>query len=319
MVLNETNFFFYLNSLKCFEKNPHVAVGVSGGPDSIALVYLAHRWIKKKQGKLIALIFDHQLRSNSKQESHQVKKNLKELGINSIILKSKINNPIKKNMAQARKNRFVGLINFCKKNNILNLFLGHHFDDNLETFLIRKINGSNFEGLGSIKEISYFDKIQILRPLLNVNKTSIIKFNNKNKLVYLNDPSNQDMNYTRVKVRNFLLDNKYKKMAIKDFISIKKNMHIYKDMIWIAFIDVLIDANSKNIKINMNLLIKFDNLIIEKIILLSLKFFSDQNFKVRSSKINLFINQMKKPDFKIFNLSGILIKKRSKYLIFSKK
>ncbi len=319
MVLNETNFFSYLNRLKCFEKKPYVAVGVSGGPDSIALVYLAHRWIKKKQGKLIALIFDHQLRSNSKQESHQVKKNLEELGINSIILKSKINNPIKKNMAQARKNRFVGLINFCKKNNILNLFLGHHFDDNLETFLIRKINGSNFEGLGSMKEISNSYKVQILRPLLNVNKTSIIKFNNKNQLVYLNDPSNQDMNYTRVKVRNFLLNNNYKKMVIKDFINIKKNMHIYKDMIWIYFIDTLIDANSKNIKLNTNLLIKFDILIIEKIILLCLKFFSDQNFKVRSSKINLFINEMKKPDFKIFNLSGILIKKKAKYLIFSKK
>ena len=51
-------------------------------------------------------------------------------------------------MAQARNNRFKGLINFCNKNNILHLFLGHHFDDNLETYLIRKINGSNLEGLG---------------------------------------------------------------------------------------------------------------------------------------------------------------------------
>ena len=50
MLLNDINFFSYLNNLKCFEKYPHVAVGVSGGPDSIALVYLINQWIKSKKG-----------------------------------------------------------------------------------------------------------------------------------------------------------------------------------------------------------------------------------------------------------------------------
>ena len=60
-------------------------------------------------------------------------------------------------MSQARKNRLNGLINFCKRKKILHLFLGHHYDDNIETYLIRKINGSNFEGLGSMEEFSYFN------------------------------------------------------------------------------------------------------------------------------------------------------------------
>jgi len=319
MLLNEINFFSYLNNLKCFEKYPHVAVGVSGGPDSIALVYIINKWIKSKQGKLSALIFNHRIRSNSEQESYRVRDILIDLNISARILKTKKNKPIKKNMAQARNNRFEGLITFCSKNNIQHLFLGHHFDDNLETYLIRKINGSNFEGLGSMEEITYFKKIQILRPFIKINKNSILSFNKKNKLVFINDPSNKDVNYTRVKVRNFLQNNKYKKSIKFDFINLKKEMPYYRNMVWKCLMDTLAEVKPKSIKINRNKLLKFDDLIIEKIILLCLKFFSDQKYKSRSSKINLFIGEMKKSSFKIFNLTGISIKKNQDLLIFYQK
>ena len=319
MLLNEINFFSYLNNLKCFEKYPHVAVGVSGGPDSIALVYIINKWIKSKQGKLSALIFDHRIRSNSEQESYKVRDILIDLNISARILKTKKNKPIKKDMAQARNNRFEGLITFCSKNNIHHLFLGHHFDDNLETYLIRKINGSNFEGLGSMEEITYFKKIQILRPFIKINKNSILSFNKKNKLVFINDPSNKDVNYTRVKVRNFLQNNKYKKSIKYDFINLKKEMPYYRNMVWKCLMDTLAEVKPKSIKINRNKLLIFDDLIIEKIILLCLKFFSDQNYKSRSSKINLFISEMKKSRFKIFNLTGVYIKKNQDLLTFYQK
>jgi len=319
MLLNEINFFSYLNNLKCFEKYPHVAVGVSGGPDSIALVYIINKWIKSKQGKLSALIFDHRIRSNSEQESYKVRDILIDLNISARILKTKKNKPIKKDMAQARNNRFEGLITFCSKNNIHHLFLGHHFDDNLETYLIRKINGSNFEGLGSMEEITYFKKIQILRPFIKINKNSILSFNKKNKLVFINDPSNKDVNYTRVKVRNFLQNNKYKKSIKYDFINLKKEMPYYRNMVWKCLMDTLAEVKPKSIKINRNKLLIFDDLIIEKIILLCLKFFSDQKYKSRSSKINLFISEMKKSRFKIFNLTGVYIKKNQDLLTFYQK
>ena len=319
MSLNEIKFFSNLNNLKCFEKYPHVAVGVSGGPDSIALVYLINKWIKLKKGKLSALIFDHRIRSNSQQESYQVRDNLIDLNINAKILKTPKNKPIKKNMSQARSNRFKGLISFCHKNYIQHLFLGHHFDDNLETYLIRKINGSNFEGLGSMEEITYFKKIQILRPFIKINKNSILSFNKKNKLFFLNDPSNKDENYTRVKVRNFLHNNKYKKLTKYDFINLKKEIPYYKNMVWKCLINILDEAQPHNIKINRDKLLKFDDLIIEKIILICLKFFSDQKYKVRSSTINLFINEMKKSRFKVYNLTGVSIKKNEGLLTFFQK
>ena len=319
MFLNEENLFFKLNKFNCFERNPHVAVGVSGGPDSIALVFLINKWIKSRNGKLSTLIFDHRLRYNSKHESLQVKSILKNLSINSVILTPKKNNLLKKNMSQARANRFDGLINFCKRNRIFHLFLGHHYDDNIETYLIRKINGSNFEGLGSMEEISYFNNIQILRPFLKIKKKSILKFNKKNNLNFINDPSNKDLNYTRVKVRTFLQSKKYQQLVNYDFKVLKKEIPFYKDMIWSSYIKTLSYVKSNELKINRNNLFKLDKLIIEKIILISLKFFAEQNFKIRSAKIAILINEIQKSNFKKFVLKGILILKKDKFLSFSKK
>ncbi len=319
MLLNEENLFSKLNKFNCFERNPHVAVGVSGGPDSIALVFLINEWIKSRNGKLSALIFDHRIRDNSKHESLHVKSILKNLSINPAILRPKKIHILKNSMSQARTNRFDGLINFCKRNKIFHLFLGHHYDDNIETYLIRKINGSNFEGLGSMEEISYFGNIQILRPFLQIKKKSILKFNKKNNLYFVNDPSNKDLNYTRVKVRNFLQSKKYQDLINYDFKVLKKEIPIYKNMIWTSYIKTLSCVAPNELKMNRNKLLKLDKLIIEKIILISLKFFSEQNFKVRSAKIAILINEITKSNFRKFVLKGILIVKKDKFLSFSKK
>ena len=319
MFLNESIFFSNLNNLRCFEKKPHIAVGVSGGPDSMALVFLLNRWIKLKKGKLSALIFDHSIRNGSKEEAYKVKNILNNLNIDSFIIQAKKNKLLKKNMAQARVNRFEGLINFCHNNNILHLFLGHHYDDNLETYIIRKINGSNLEGLDSMNKVSYFNNIQIIRPFIEFNKKSILIFNKKDRIKFINDPSNKNINFTRVKVRDFLLDKTNKKLTNLDLKNLKKEIPDYKKMIWELLIRCLASVNSGNIKINLNELTKNHDLIIEKHILIILKFFSKIKYQTRSSKINIFIDELKKPSFKFFNLAGISIQKHRDFLIFSQK
>ena len=319
MLLKEKDFLSILNKSTFFENRPHIAVGVSGGPDSMALTYLLSKWIKLKKGKLSALVFDHGIRPNSKQESFLVKNILSDFNIESFIIKPKKNIVIKKNMANARTNRFQSLIKFCKKYNILHLFLGHHFDDNLETYLIRKINGSNLDGLSCMNTINYINNIQILRPLIYTYKSSIIAFNKKNKINYINDPSNKDINYTRVKVRNFLQNKIYQQAVKSDFLKLKKQIPYYKNMIWELFIDSIVHIEENRIKISFNKLMKFDDSIIEKHVLLILNFLTKQNKQTKSSKINLFINLIRKPDFKIFNLSGVIIQKNSDILLFSQK
>ena len=135
----------------------------------------------------------------------------------------------------------------------------------------------------------------------------------------MNDPSNKDLNYTRVKVRNFLESENYQKLIRYDFLAIKKEIPIYRDMIWSYFLDTLSYAASNKLKININKLLKLDNLIVERIILIGLKYFSLQNFRVRSAKIAIFIDEIKKSNFKNFNLKSISIVKKDNFLVFSKK
>ena len=82
-----------------------------------------------------------------------------------------------------QENQTRKLLNYCKKHKIFYLFLGHHFDDNLETFILRKIAGSNLEGLNSMQFITILGNIQVVRPLLLYTKKEILYFNKKLKFI----------------------------------------------------------------------------------------------------------------------------------------
>ena len=151
MKLNNINFIKFINLNFVFEKNPSIAVAVSGGPDSMALLFLLNKWIKLEKGEITALIIDHRLRLNSSNEAQKISKYLNKNKINTKILTVYKRNVKKRSMNEARINRYNLLTNYCKKENILHLFVGHHKDDNLETFFNRKISGSDFEGLQSMK------------------------------------------------------------------------------------------------------------------------------------------------------------------------
>ena len=153
-----------------FEKELRIrekfAVAVSGGPDSMCLIHLLKNWINLNRGNLVALIIDHQLRKESKEESHLIKNYLLKNKISTKIIKINKKLVIKKSMKEARENRYEKLIKYCHRKNIFHLFLAHHYNDNIETFLIRKLSGSNFEGLRGMRYKRIKNCIQILRPLL---------------------------------------------------------------------------------------------------------------------------------------------------------
>ncbi len=222
MNLTNKEFIKYIEKRYTFENKPSVAVAVSGGPDSMSLLFLVNAFIKYKKGNLISLIVDHRIRKNSKEETKHISAYLDKNKINSQILTVDKDNVSKKSMNEARNNRYNLLTDFCIKNNILHLFIAHHKDDNLETFLNRKIAGSDFYGLKSMSELSFYNRVNIIRPLLNFSKEILLDYNMKNKIEYINDPSNFNLDYTRPTIRNFLKksDQKTIKQINKDFESI---------------------------------------------------------------------------------------------------
>ena len=310
--MNVTQNFFneILKKNFLFEINPKVAVAVSGGPDSMAIVFLLNKWIKKNKGSLIALIVDHQLRKDSNLEAQHIKKYLFQLKIKSKLFKVNKRNVVKKTMREARENRFNKLIKFCYKNNIFHLFVGHHYDDNLETFLLRKIAGSNFEGLCAIQQKVNIDNIQILRPLLQFNKKDILKYNKNHNIFFVKDRSNENLKYSRVIVRKFLSkQNIYKKQIEKDFQKIQNYFPFYKKMIFQIFNKLNIHISKTNVLVNTNNFFHHDLEIQTKIIEIIYKFLRPKKRLLRYQKIVNSLNFLNNNEIVNTNLGGINIKK----------
>ena len=233
MKLKNKEFIKNIEKKYTFEKKPSVAVAVSGGPDSMSLLFLVNAFIKYKKGNMMALIVNHRIRKNSKEEAKYISAYLDKYNINSQLLNVNKDNVSKKSMNEARNNRYNLLTDFCIKNNFLHLFVAHHKDDNLETFLNRKIAGSDFYGLKSMSELSLYNRVNVIRPLLNFSKEMLLDYNKKNKIEYINDPSNFNLDYTRPTIRNFLKKsdqktiNEIKKLNFKHFnisgMIVKKN------------------------------------------------------------------------------------------------
>ena len=317
MFIIEKHLYKSLNQKNLFETNPVIAVAVSGGSDSIALVFLLKKWIEKNKGKLIALIIDHQIRNNSFKEASFVKKYLDNNNIQSLILKVPKKKILKGKMIQARENRFLKIINYCKKNKILHIFIGHHYDDNIETFMLRKIAGSNFEGLNCMQEKIIYNDVQIIRPLLKFSKKQILDYNKKMNLVYVNDPSNNDEKYSRVVVRNFIKKNpQYKKNIIQEFKLIRENYYDYKKMIFQIY-------NLINIEIHKNMIIfdsiKFLNLDQElqaKFTEITYKFFYPKKPFLRYQKVIKTLDKLCETVNLSINLSNMKVKRNNNLIYF---
>ena len=183
-----------------------VSVAVSGGVDSIVLLHLMIAWAKKNNFPLpVVLTVDHKLRKESQKEAKFVENYAKELGAEkSFILNWDKNNIHGNVQAQARKARYTLLAEWCKNNNIKYLFVGHHKDDQAETFLLRLERGSGIDGLSSMDYKSYMNGICILRPLLNFSRSDIEEYAKSHGLEWVEDQSNQDIKYRRTLYRDLL-------------------------------------------------------------------------------------------------------------------
>jgi len=190
------------------EHHATIVLACSGGPDSVFLAeYLGH---PTKQGlyKVILAYVDHEWRAESKQEvdfcrslsqKHQF---LFETATLSQI--QQMNPHVRMNgskEAYARELRYAFLKNIAKKYTAHAIFLGHHQDDQVETFLVRLIRGSSLTGLGAMRPHSGL----FVRPLLCIKKAQILAFLSQNEIPYCIDDSNEDEQYLRNRIRKKLI------------------------------------------------------------------------------------------------------------------
>lgn len=211
-LLNRSDF------LALLEKESAVAVGVSGGPDSMALCRLLSLWSHElgKSFLVHALSVDHGLRPEAALEARQVGEWVKPWpGIVHSTLTGgagflqeqeesvKTSPPFSSAiMENARTLRYDVMARYCSSKNIRYLFLAHHRDDQAETLLFRLAKGSGLDGLAGMKPVQAFeDELVLLRPLLDVPKVCLIETCRHYDVPFMNDPSNISEKFARPRLR----------------------------------------------------------------------------------------------------------------------
>ncbi|MBR6409335.1 MAG: tRNA lysidine(34) synthetase TilS [Alphaproteobacteria bacterium] len=181
-----------------------LAVGVSGGADSLACVLILNDELSKKGYKIVALTVDHKLRPSSTDEAAYVKKIMLQNNIEHHILTWSGKKPSTGIEERARQARYNLICNWCQKNNVSYLITAHHLFDQAETFLMRLQRGSGLDGLCGMNELSKISNITILRPFLTTDPSVFKAYLKKRRISWIEDESNNDENLLRVRMRRFL-------------------------------------------------------------------------------------------------------------------
>ena len=182
-------------------------LGLSGGADSTALLYLLKKFMTNNpELKIIVypVIIDHGLRSDSALEAIEVKKMAIKLGFDPVIktIKNKKPKGNIQNWARVYRRK---LLHASAVDLSANLLLEHHFHDQVDTIYMRLHRGSGIDGLVGMKEVNFWNGIYIIRPLLIFQKAQLKKYILKNNINYYEDPSNNLYKYERVRIRKVLM------------------------------------------------------------------------------------------------------------------
>ena len=311
---------------KRFEKtldiDENYIVAVSGGPDSLALAFLAKIYSLKKNLNSKYFIVDHKLRAESSKEAEIVKKVLKRYSINAEILTWYGKKPSNNIQSLARKKRYELLLAKSDQLKINNILLGHHSDDLLENFFIRILRGSGLKGLVSFGKKSKFEEKNLLRPLLDQKKEDLMFISKYVFNFFVEDPSNSNEKYLRTQIRELInqlqkrgLDRKKFSKTISNLKSSNKVVDFYVD---------------ENLKKNTFFSSSRKKLIFNKFFFQqpyeivfrglskSIRLVGERYYSVRGKKLDKIIDIIENKNTLKVTLGGCIIQKINQTVIISK-
>ncbi len=204
--VDDSEFAGLMGRLGPFPKSTVVAVAVSGGPDSLALVLLAERWAAARSGRLLAYTVDHGLRPEAADEARCVGDMLRQRGIEHRVLPWRRGLDDAAGQSAARDARYRLLVEACRQDGAIHLLLGHHRGDQIETLLQRLERQSGPLGLAAMQPITVRHGVRLLRPLLSLSKSRLEDTCRVAGLSPVRDPTNLDGRFDRSGLRRLLED-----------------------------------------------------------------------------------------------------------------
>ena len=184
------------------------AVAVSGGPDSLALLLLAAACCP---GRIEAATVDHGLRKESTAEAAFVAGICRTLDVPHEILRAQVEAGRSSRQRAAREARYAALDKWMAQRALPAVATAHHIDDQAETLLMRLLRGSGVGGLAGVRLRSPLpfpgsDRV-VVRPLLGWRRDELRAIVDAAKITPVDDPSNRDPAYDRVRIRQHLAEN----------------------------------------------------------------------------------------------------------------
>ena len=190
-----------LNSIKQSKKTKFL-VAVSGGIDSILLLYIVNEIRQNDNYHIRAIHINHNVTKNASKMQNLCIDTCNKLNIELIVKKidKEINSNLEENLRNERYKLILGSMHDDEA-----LLLGHHNDDQIETFLYRLFRGSSPNGLSCMKTVSQRSNKTICRPFLTIAKENIINIANLLNIKYINDVSNSDISFDRNYIRKQII------------------------------------------------------------------------------------------------------------------
>ncbi|MEO1456473.1 MAG: tRNA lysidine(34) synthetase TilS [Pseudomonadota bacterium] len=177
-----------------------LGLAVSGGGDSVALLHLAHGWAQARGRTLAVATVDHGLRPEAAAEAAAVDRSAAALGLPHETLAAQL--PAAGNRsAAAREARLALLADWAGRRGLAAIALAHTLDDQAETVLMRLARGSGVDGLAAMEEARGMLGRLWLRPLLGERRETLRAWLRARGIGWVEDPSNADPAYERVRVR----------------------------------------------------------------------------------------------------------------------
>lgn len=196
-----------LQGIHSSPKPLRLVVGYSGGLDSAVLVKLLVDYCNQPSQKtryiLEAVHINHQLSTNADSWQAQCEAVCEQYQLPVTSIKVHVSAKGKGIESAARDARYQVFQDICADDGVL--ILAHHLNDQAETVFIRLMRGSGPLGLGSMKDVSHYGEMPVLRPLLSVSRSHLELFAQSESLSWVNDESNADSRYDRNYLRNEVL------------------------------------------------------------------------------------------------------------------
>src|ERR1700681_4371466 len=182
---------------------PAIVLAVSGGPDSIALMWLAARWRRAlaRGPRLLAVTVDHGLRAEAAGEARNVKRLARTLDLPHRTMRWTGAKPKTGLPAAARSARYRLLAQAARASGATHILTAHTRDDQAETLLMRLLRGSGIAGLAAMARVTEREGVLLARPFLDVSKPRLIATLKKAKVDFADDPTNRDTSFTRPRLR----------------------------------------------------------------------------------------------------------------------